>query len=125
MVLCGRPDTIEFSIVPSESLGLLFGRDLIETMGGIVDTNRRELRIGSGISPLHDSFAGHYAVDLQPANWKMLKDSETYHHIDDDLPKPHVTYYQETPTKATGSQTKSIWKGSANVGHIVLDSELL
>ena len=30
VVLCGRPHLIEFSVVPSNGLGLLLGRDLFE-----------------------------------------------------------------------------------------------
>ena len=63
------------------------GRDLLEGLAGTVNTNRRELRIGSGSSYLHDSSAGHYAVDLQPGLWKTLHGSQNYRKIDDTIPR--------------------------------------
>ena len=76
------------SIVESQSLGLLIGRDILEALGGKVDTTRRELQIGAGRSPLHDSDAGHYAVDVRPGVWKTLNNTRKFRSADDDLPKP-------------------------------------
>ena len=73
-VLAGRAYLITFSVVPSERLTLL-GRDLLEPWEATLDMKHGVLRIGCGRSPLVDSQAGHFAVDLAPSGWLALKDS--------------------------------------------------
>ena len=68
-------------------------------LGGTVDTSRRELRIGTGKSPLHDSYAGHYATDLRPGMWKALKEAQEYSQTSDDIPKPLRPKQRTSPPK--------------------------
>ena len=72
-VLAGRAYFITFSVVKSDRLTLLLGRDLLEPLGATLDMKNSWLRIGSGRSELLDSQAGHFAVDLRPDSWLMLK----------------------------------------------------
>ena len=48
--LAGRAYLITFSVVKSERLTLLLGRDLLEPLGATLDTKHSVLRIGSGKS---------------------------------------------------------------------------
>ena len=76
-VTAGKAYLIEFSVVESDRLALLLGRDILESLGTMVDTNPKSpaLRIGSGSAPLVNSDAGHYAIDLKPESWRAIYDA--------------------------------------------------
>ena len=104
-VLCGKAYMLEFSVVPSERLTLLLGRDLLEHLRAKLDIHRRELRIGSGTSRLEDSMAGHFAVNLRPESWMALQSASNYFQEDMELPRrlqdrprdqPHRPHVNET-----------------------------
>ena len=86
-VLAGRAYFITFSIVKSDRLTLLLGRDLLEPLGATLDMKNSWLRIGSGRSELLDSQAGHFAVDLRPDSWLMLKDATSVRAVETPLPR--------------------------------------
>ena len=67
-VVCGIPSLITFSVVPSDTFGLLLGCD----SHAEVHLWKHELRIGAAKYVLHDSFAGHPAVDFHPDSWFEL-----------------------------------------------------
>ena len=75
-VVAGKAYLIEFSIVESDRLALLLGRDILESFGAMMDMNPKNpaLRIGSGSAPLVNSDAGHYAIDLRPESWRAIYD---------------------------------------------------
>ena len=87
-VICGIPFFLTFSVVPSDTLGLLIGRDFIEPSDIIIHLKKRELRLGENKTLLHDSYAGHPAIDLQPDQWRDLRNSLEYQNQDltSDLP---------------------------------------
>eukprot|EP00974_Lingulodinium_polyedra_P013271 1287239-Lingulodinium_polyedra.AAC.1 len=64
------PLHVEACIVPNDNLALLLGRDFLEAVGAVVDTARRQLRIGSRRTDLLVSHNKHYAVVLDPAAFK-------------------------------------------------------
>ncbi len=86
-VLAGRAYFITFSVVKSGRLTLLLGRDLLEPLGATLDMTHSFLRMGSGRSELMDSQAGHFAVDLHPESWLMLKNASLVREVEPSLPR--------------------------------------
>ena len=76
-VIAGKAYLIEFSVVEIDRLALLLGRDILESLGAMMDMSPKSpaLRIGSGNSPLVNSDAGHYAIDLKPESWRAIYDA--------------------------------------------------
>ena len=63
------------SIVPVPSLGLLLGRDFLETLGATMDFSRKIIKfdfIGSAAIHLKQLTAGHYLLPLLPQAWKRV-----------------------------------------------------
>ena len=87
IVMCGQPLLATCSIVESDTLGLLLGKDFQEHNKVDMSIWRKEVRIGSGRTGLLDSSAGHPSVDLRPQLWKSLKETQDYVRADDDLPR--------------------------------------
>ena len=61
------------SIVPVPSLGLLLGRDFLETLGATISFSKRVIKfdyIDSTAIPLKQLAAGHYLLPLLPPSWR-------------------------------------------------------
>ena len=78
-MIAGKAYLIEVSVVESDRLALLLGRDILESLGAMMDVNPKSpaLRIGSGSAPLVNSGAGHFAIDRQqrPEPWRAIYDA--------------------------------------------------
>ncbi|CAL1128158.1 unnamed protein product [Cladocopium goreaui] len=71
-VIGGRLFCFWCSVVPVPSLGLLLGRDFLESIGADLSFSRRELcceRLGAEKIQLKQLAAGHYLLPLIPAAW--------------------------------------------------------
>ena len=60
---------IWISMVPVSTLGCLIGRDLLESIGAVLDFHKRTLtctHIESGVLQLRQMVAGHFLLELLP-----------------------------------------------------------
>ena len=63
------------SVVPVPSLGLLLGRDFLESVGAILSFSRKAIKfehLNSTAIPLKQLAAGHYLLRLLPSQWSGL-----------------------------------------------------
>ena len=62
------------SMVPISTLGCLIGRDLLESVGAVLDFSKRTLscaHIDTGILQLRQMLAGHFLIDLLPSSAQL------------------------------------------------------
>ena len=59
---------------------------------------------------MHNSYAGHYAIDLKPAMYNTLVESLAYHEADADIPKPLRPKEHKTPPRRQTFQTNKVGK---------------
>ena len=76
IVVANRPTRIAFSVVPSDGLSLLIGRDFLSALGIQLDCGKGILRWKGSTSELTTSRAGHYGLPLRPDLWPILTRSQ-------------------------------------------------
>ena len=110
---------IEFSVVESDRLAWLLGRDILESLGAMMDVKPKSpaLRIGSGSAPLANSDAGHYAMDLKPESWRAIYDAHASFVTDTTLPRRLRTRSRTGPASSATLATSRCTTSTAELAH--------